>query len=75
MSIPSNIAEGCVRSGDTELARFRQFAMDSESEVESNSNSPKTSDSSLYKSTKNSKHLAEVKRMLNAFIQKLNANC
>ncbi len=34
VSIPSNIAEGCGRSGDAELARFCIIAMGSASEVE-----------------------------------------
>ncbi len=34
MSIPSNIAEGCGRSGDAELARFLQIALGSASEAE-----------------------------------------
>ena len=34
VSIPSNIAEGCGRSGDRELARFLQIAGGSASELE-----------------------------------------
>lgn len=33
-SIPTNIAEGCGRNGDAELARFMQISMGSASEVE-----------------------------------------
>jgi four helix bundle protein len=33
-SIPTNLAEGCGRSGDAELARFSQIAMGSASELE-----------------------------------------
>ena len=34
LSIPSNIAEGCGRSSDTELARFFQISLGSASELE-----------------------------------------
>jgi four helix bundle protein len=33
-SIPTNLAEGCGRSGDAELVRFAQIAMGSASELE-----------------------------------------
>jgi four helix bundle protein len=34
MSVPSNVAEGCGRDGDAELARFLQIALGSASEAE-----------------------------------------
>ncbi len=75
VSIPSNIAEGCGRDGDAELARFCQIAMGSASEVEYQLELARdlnflTQDS--YDTLNNS--LLDLKRMLNAFIQKLNAN-
>lgn len=34
LQIPANIAEGCGRKGEAELARFLQIAMGSASELE-----------------------------------------
>ncbi len=73
-SIPANIAEGCGRNGDAELARFLQISMGSASELEYHLLF--ANDSGLLK-TKDYKQLAddvsEVKRILTVFIQKLRA--
>lgn len=71
-SIPSNIAEGCGRRGDAELARFLSIAAGSASETEYqlllahdlgylNAGHHHDLDAQVN----------EVKRMLNAFIQRL----
>jgi four helix bundle protein len=75
VSVPTNIAEGCGRDSDAELKRFFVFAMGSSSEVEyllllardlnylsEEKHQTLTAD------------LVEVRRMLNAFIQKLKMN-
>ena len=74
VSIPSNIAEGCGRHGDPELARFCRIAMGSASEVEYQLQLasdlgylPAESYSSL------NDDLVALKKMLNAFTQKLTA--
>lgn len=75
VSVPSNIAEGCGRSGDPELSRFCQIAMGSASEVEYQLELSK--DLGYIETTEHdrlSQELIALKRMLNAFIQKLNAN-
>ena len=74
-SIPANIAEGCGRSGDAELARYLQIAMGSASELEYHlllSHDLKILDSSIYEELVND--VIEVKRMLAAFIKKLRTN-
>jgi len=74
-SIPANIAEGCGRSGDAELARFLQIAMGSASELEYHVLLAR--DLNLL-STPDYDRLAgdvtEVKRMLASFIKKLTAD-
>ncbi len=71
-SIPANIAEGCGRTGDTELARFLQIAMGSASELEYHLLLARDLD---YLSPETYDHLAEqtvtLKRMLAPFITKL----
>jgi len=74
-SVPTNIAEGCGRNGDKELARFCQIAMGSASEVEYQlllAMDLRYLSENDYHELNNS--LLEVKRMLNAFLQKLTAN-
>lgn len=74
-SIPANIAEGCGRFGDAELARFMQIAMGSASELEYHlllAHDLGFLTSPIYNQL--DQELAEVKRMLNAFLQKLRAN-
>ena len=70
VSIPTNIAEGCGRDGDAELAGFLQIAMGSASELEYQLLlardlgflGPADYDGRIGE-------LIEVKRMLNSFIQ------
>ncbi|MGC4052444.1 MAG: four helix bundle protein [Paludibaculum sp.] len=71
-SIPANLAEGCGRTGDAELARFCSIALGSASEVEYhlllakdlNMLTPKDFEVLTNRTT-------EVKRMLTSLIQKL----
>ncbi len=72
VSIPANIAEGCGRRGDPELARFLQIAMGSASELECHLLLAR--DLGLLKSSVAEPFLSdvtEVKRMLATFVRKL----
>ncbi|MDF1814364.1 MAG: four helix bundle protein [Verrucomicrobiales bacterium] len=75
VSIPSNIAEGCGRGGDPELARFCRIAMGSASEVEYQLELAKDL-SFLSVDTYEAlcSDLVDQKKMLNSFITKLTAN-
>ncbi|RJQ55913.1 MAG: four helix bundle protein [Nitrospiraceae bacterium] len=74
-SVPTNIAEGCGRNSDAELARFLEISMGSASELEylllltrelNLINEPDYS--------KLADEVIEVKRMLASFIKKLRAD-
>lgn len=71
-SIPTNIAEGCGREGDAELARFFQIAMGSASELEYQlrlAHDLKYISADTYEPLLD--ELVQIKRMLNTFIKKL----
>ena len=70
-SIPANIAEGCGRSGDTELGRFMLISMGSASELEYLLLARDLGylDAQRYRNL--SQRTQEVKRMLSTFITKL----
>jgi len=75
VSIPANIAEGCGRSGDAELARFLQIALGSASELEYHL--LLAQDLGLLTSPEYyqlASDVTEIRRMLTSFIQKLNAD-
>jgi len=74
-SIPSNIAEGCGRDGDTELARFCRIARGSASELEYQillAHDLKFIPHGRYEEL--SQVIAEIKRMLTVLVQKLTAD-
>jgi four helix bundle protein len=74
-SIPANIAEGCVRSTDTDFARFSQVALGSASELEYFALLAR--DLELLPNADYERFLAdiqEVKRMLTALIARLRAD-
>jgi len=75
-SIPANIAEGCGRSGDAELARFFQIAMGSASELEYHILLAKDlgfMDESTFENL--SSETISIKRMLTSFIKRLRSGC
>jgi four helix bundle protein len=75
VSIPANIAEGCGRDGDAELARSLQIAMGSASELEYHlllAADLNLLDTLEYDQLTND--TTEVKRMLTSFIKRLKAD-
>ncbi len=73
-SIPTNIAEGCGRNTDRDFARFLDNSMGSASELEYQlilAHDPEYIPRETFERTIS--ELTEIKRMLNAFIQKLRA--
>jgi four helix bundle protein len=74
-SIAANLAEGCGRTGDAELARFCSIAMGSASELDYHLLLAR--DLNLLNGTDYAalaQHTTEVKRMLTGLIQKLTAD-
>lgn len=75
VSIPSNIAEGSARGSDPDFSRFMHIAMGSAAELDYQLLLAR--DLELMESTEYQKladELSEIRRMLNAFNQKLKAN-
>jgi len=75
-SIPSNIAEGCGRGGEAELARFMQISRGSANEVEYQIN---LAHDLKYLQREQATHLyqrvREIGKMLTSYINKLDASC
>ena len=75
VSISANIAEGCGRDGEAELARFLYIAMGSASELEYHLLLSYDLDFLTEpEHDRLAKEVTEVKRMLTSFIQKLKAH-
>ena len=73
-SIPANLAEGCGRDGDVELARFCRIARGSASELEYHlllARDLKLIQPNDYQRL--AEQTTEIKRMLTVFVQKLTA--
>lgn len=74
-SIAANLAEGCGRNGDAELARYCSIAMGSASELEYHlllARDLNLINASAF--TELAQHTTEVKRMLTGLLQKLTAD-
>jgi four helix bundle protein len=74
-SIPANIAEGCGRDGDAGLSRYLRIAMGSSSELEYDlllARDLSYFNEDTYQNLAG--ELIEIRKMLNAFIQRLTAN-
>ena len=74
-SVPANIAEGCGRGSDADLARFLQIAAGSASELEYHillANELRLMKDREYEGL--TREVTEVKRMLASFIRKLKAD-
>ncbi|MBI4685127.1 MAG: four helix bundle protein [Nitrospirae bacterium] len=74
-SVPANIAEGCGRKGDADMARFIQMAMGSASELEYHlllARDLKFISMTDYERLES--EVIDVKKMLASFIQKLRAD-
>jgi four helix bundle protein len=75
VSIPANIAEGCGRSGERELARFLDVSMGSASELEYEILLARDLKAlSRERHDPLARQITEVKRMLAALIRKLRAD-